>query len=128
MSDRFGSAWDDVEARRKGPGSNFMNRWESVKRQLGDSGDERVQEIGPVRMKNVPDSQYYDEEEAMVRLTRLVRLPNASSRAVLTGCRADVQRVFEPTIEEILALVQEQRNTIAKQGKKLNVIEIGYTR
>ena len=70
MSSRFGAAWDDVEFRRKGPGSNFMNKWEYVKRQFGDQGDERVQEIGPVRLRGVPDSQYYDEDEGMVRLCK----------------------------------------------------------
>lgn len=75
MSKRFGAAWDDIPIHRKGPGSNFMNRWETVKRQFGEEGDDRTQELGPINLKNIPDSQWYDEEEGMVKLTKYPALP-----------------------------------------------------
>lgn len=73
MRQRFGSAFDEIEMRRKGPGSRFMNAWESVKRGFGAQGDSMVKEIGPLNMKGVESSQFYDDEEGMVRLTRCVR-------------------------------------------------------
>jgi hypothetical protein len=70
MSDRFGAAWDSLEQRLKGPGSYFMNSWEIVKRQLSPDSDDGIQELGPVNLKDVSDSKWYDEEELMVKLTR----------------------------------------------------------
>jgi hypothetical protein len=70
MHERFGSAFDDVEMRRKGPGSRFMTSWESVKRGFGTQNDTKIKEIGPLSMKGVEGSRFYDEEESMVRLTR----------------------------------------------------------
>lgn len=70
MSQRFGQAFEEVEMRRKGPGSRFMNAFESVKRSFGTPGDDRVQEIGPLIMKGVDSSDWYDDDEGMVRLTR----------------------------------------------------------
>jgi len=75
MRERFGSAFDEIEMRRKGPGSRFMNAWESVKRGFGTEGDSMVKEIGPLIMKDVESSQYYDDEEGMVRLTRCPNPP-----------------------------------------------------
>jgi hypothetical protein len=72
MSTRFGDAWNSIAIQRKGPGSHFMNRWEIVKRQLGDPGDDRTYTLGPLNLKGVPESKWYDEEEGMVRLTKLV--------------------------------------------------------
>ncbi|KAK4554470.1 hypothetical protein LTR86_008324 [Recurvomyces mirabilis] len=70
MRQRFGQAFNEVDMKRKGPGSRFMNSWESVKRGFGSAGDSRVQEIGPLVMKGVNSSQYYDEDDSLVRLTR----------------------------------------------------------
>lgn len=73
MSERFGSSWDDLEQRLKGPGSHFMNSWEIAKRQLSpEDGGEDIQELGPVnlKVKGVTDFEWYDEEEQMVKLTR----------------------------------------------------------
>lgn len=72
MRRRFGQAFDDVEPRRKGPGSRFMTQWEGVKRSFGQSGDYITKEIGPLNMKGVPDSQWYDSEDCSVKLTRYV--------------------------------------------------------
>ena len=69
MSQRFGSAFDNIKMRRKGPGSRFMESWERIKRSFGDPGDYRTQEIGPLVMRGVGTSQYYDEDDSIVRLT-----------------------------------------------------------
>jgi hypothetical protein len=70
MRKRFGRAFEDIEMRRKGPGSRFMNSWESVKRGFPAQPDTLVKEIGPLNMKGVWSSAIYDEEECMVRLSR----------------------------------------------------------
>jgi hypothetical protein len=72
MHERFGSAFDNVEMRRKGPGSRFMTSWESVKRGFGTQSDTQIKEIGPLSMKGVETSCFYDNEESMVRLARCV--------------------------------------------------------
>ncbi|KAK4892651.1 hypothetical protein LTR27_008927 [Elasticomyces elasticus] len=103
MRQRFGSAFDEIEMRRKGPGSRFMNAWESVKRGFGANGDSLVKEIGPLIMKGVGSSQYYDDEEGMVRLTR-----------------DDVESLFAPVVNEILRLVTEQRHAIQKESHDID--------
>jgi len=70
MRKRFGKAFEEIEMRRKGPGSRFMNEWERVKRSFGAKGDDQVKEIGPLNLKGVKSSQYFDDEDGMVRLTR----------------------------------------------------------
>ena len=73
MHQRFGTAFDDIEMRRKGPGSRFMSSWESVKRGFSANHDPLVKEIGPLNMEGVSSSMFYDEEESMVRLSRYLQ-------------------------------------------------------
>ncbi len=69
MDRRFGAAFRAVPAKRKGPGSRFMNSFETAKREFGYSEDEDI-EIGPLRMDGVTDSDCYDATEAMVILSK----------------------------------------------------------
>jgi hypothetical protein len=104
MQERFGSSWSNLEERRRGVGSNFMEEWEKVKRQFGSLGDEQPRELQLI-MKGVDvGPQWYDEDEGMVKLTR-----------------DDVLKVFEPTIQEILEMIQQQNSAISRSGKKLDV-------
>jgi len=81
-----------------------MEEWEKVKRQFGSLGDERPRELQLIMKRVDATSQWYDEDEGMVKLTR-----------------DDVQKVFEPTVREVLALIQRQHNAIKSSGKKLDV-------
>jgi hypothetical protein len=47
-----------------------MVSFERHKRDFGlsDDDDDDIRELGPVRL-NVPDSEHYDEEERMIKLT-----------------------------------------------------------
>jgi hypothetical protein len=45
-----------------------MISFEKHKRDFGLSDDRDIREIGPIRL-DIPDSEYYDEEERMVKLT-----------------------------------------------------------
>lgn len=87
-----------------------MERWEMVKRQFGSPGDQRTQELQLI-MKDVDDvPQWYNDDEGMVLLTR-----------------DDLLKVFEPTVQEILALIHRQNDAIKKCGKKLDVCIIPST-
>lgn len=76
METRFGRAFETMKMTTKGPGSRFMNTWESVKRSFTQKDVGIIYEIGPLRMEGVSDSAFYDEEEAMARLTWFVSLQN----------------------------------------------------
>jgi len=69
MWHRFGEAFEQVELRRKGPGSRFMQAWERVKRSFSVQAV-HVMEIGPLNMRGVEASQYYDDDESMVMLSK----------------------------------------------------------
>ncbi len=68
LSTRFGSSFDDLEFEQKGPGSKFMMSFEQCKRDFGMSDDRDIGEIGPIKL-DLPDSEHYDEEERMVKLS-----------------------------------------------------------
>jgi hypothetical protein len=74
MENRFGRAFEALKMTTKGPGSRFMNTWESVKRSFTQTDDGIIYEIGPLRMEGTRDSAFYDEEEAMAKLTWFVYL------------------------------------------------------
>lgn len=105
MKERFGSAWDRIEERRKGAGSNFMEQWERTKRQFGDPGDDRPNELQlNIRGDSEHDPRWYDEDEGAVILTR-----------------DDVRKLFDPTVQMIVSLLTDQKDAIEKQGKRLDV-------
>jgi len=81
-----------------------MEQWEKVKRQFGSLGDERPRELQLNMKEVIAGPEWYDEDEGMVKLTR-----------------DDVLKVFEPTVQEILTLIQRQKGAINNSGKRLNV-------
>jgi hypothetical protein len=73
MSERFGTAFDEIPLKRKGPGSEFMKKFELVKRDFGFSREDKVNEL-PLRMKlKDPDDKFYDDEESFVLLSKSVQ-------------------------------------------------------
>ncbi|KAK1817503.1 hypothetical protein LTR12_008144 [Friedmanniomyces endolithicus] len=106
MRTKFGKKFGAVEERRRGPGSRFMNAWETVKRSFGTHAGHQVYEIGPLVMRHVEDSRHYDADECMVLLTRYA----SERRKVwmwLTRGRDEVERLFTPVIAEIMSMVSE---------------------
>jgi hypothetical protein len=69
MTSRFGSAFEDVPLRRKGPGSEFMVSFEKAKQSFGTSENETF-EVYPIDMQGGFEQDYYDEDEAAVVLSR----------------------------------------------------------
>ncbi|KAK0335228.1 hypothetical protein LTR02_011802 [Friedmanniomyces endolithicus] len=90
MRKRFGRAFVAVEERRRGPGSRFMNAWETIKRSFGTHAGHQVYEIGPLVMRHLEDSEHYDADECMVLLTR-----------------DDVESLFTPVMTEIMSMISE---------------------
>ena len=69
MSQRFGSAFDSLPHKRKGPGSDFMKAFEQVKRDFGYSEEDTVHEL-PLNMSiDKPDPEYFDKVERLVKIT-----------------------------------------------------------
>lgn len=68
LSKRFGSSFDDLPFSQKGPGSRFMLSFETYKKSFGLNDDGDSMEIGPITL-DVPESEYYDEDQRLVILT-----------------------------------------------------------
>lgn len=72
MSERFGNAFDEVPLKRKGPGSEFMKKFELVKRDFGFNKEDKIHEL-TLRMKlEDPDPKFYDDDEYSVLLSKSV--------------------------------------------------------
>lgn len=70
MSNRFGSAFDGLPSQRKGPGSEFMRTFEQIKRDFGHSDEDRIYEL-PLNMTvTQANSEHFDEDERLVKITR----------------------------------------------------------
>ncbi|MCJ1265191.1 hypothetical protein MMC22_005066 [Lobaria immixta] len=105
MSRRFGSSFNDLPFEAKGPGSRFMKSFEGIKGDIGYSDDETVKEIGPINLR-LEDSEYYDSDYRMVRLTK-----------------QDMQSLFQPVVIDILGLVSQQvKYAKAKKEAMINRI------
>ncbi|KFZ02938.1 hypothetical protein V502_11372 [Pseudogymnoascus sp. VKM F-4520 (FW-2644)] len=100
LSERFGSAFDNLPFGVKGPGGRFMSSFEMLKRDFGltDNSDDR--DLGPINL-DVPESEYYDPEDSIVKLSY-----------------EDMQSLFDPVIKEITSLVGQQ---VEEAKKKQNV-------
>ena len=74
MLRRFGENFANVEMRRKGPGSMFMESWERVKRSYrhGVRDSAHDVELGPLNLDGVHPPHLYDKSESMVLLSRYV--------------------------------------------------------
>ncbi|KAK6828704.1 hypothetical protein RU639_003752 [Aspergillus parasiticus] len=91
MSDRFGDAFDNLPMRRKGPGSEFMKKFEIIKRDFGSSDESTDFEL-PLNMTVPdPDPAYFDDEERLVILSS-----------------DDMRAIFDPVIDQIVSLVKLQ--------------------
>ncbi|KAL4948273.1 hypothetical protein BDW69DRAFT_199012 [Aspergillus filifer] len=93
MSERFGEAFDKLPMKRKGPGSEFMRRFETLKRDFGVSDEQTIHEL-PLNMDvDDPDPKYFDVDERMVIISS-----------------DDLRTVFDPVVDQIIQLVRKQIN------------------
>ncbi|KAL3449873.1 hypothetical protein BJX65DRAFT_305887 [Aspergillus insuetus] len=90
MKARFGKAFDSLPRRRTGPGSEFMNKFEIVKRDFGLSTEDGAVHHLPLNMPlQKADPEYFDVDERYVLFD-------------------DLQGLFEPVVSKILNLVRQQ--------------------
>ena len=68
----FGHAYTEMPYKRIGPGSLFMNTFESFKRDFGDEGCREDEYSVPLVMHGVEDSPNYDRDTAMITFTQYV--------------------------------------------------------
>ncbi|KAL4789394.1 actin-like ATPase domain-containing protein [Aspergillus venezuelensis] len=91
MSDRFGDSFHELPSKRKGPGSEFMKKFELIKRDFGCSDEETTFEL-PLNMNiDGPDARYFDDEERLVLVSS-----------------EDLRNIFDPVVKKITELVQQQ--------------------
>ncbi|GFF52593.1 heat shock 70 kDa protein 12A [Aspergillus udagawae] len=101
MSDRFGDAFDNLPTKRKSPGSEFMKRFEIIKRDFGNSDEETTFEL-PLNMTVAnPEPEFFDEEERLVLISS-----------------ADLHSIFDPVIDKIVSLVRQQIADARKETGK----------
>lgn len=69
MSERFGDDFDSLPLKRRGPGSEFMKKFELIKSDFDPSAEEITQEL-PLQMDPTdPNPEHYDDEERLVLLS-----------------------------------------------------------
>ncbi|ESZ92367.1 hypothetical protein SBOR_7251 [Sclerotinia borealis F-4128] len=104
LSERFGSAFDELQFSQKGPGSRFMASFEMLKRDFGRNDEREVGELGPLNL-DILDSESYDREDRLVLLTY-----------------KDMLALFDPVVREITNLVKQQVKAAKdSQNAKINV-------
>ncbi|KAK2850556.1 hypothetical protein FQN49_005545 [Arthroderma sp. PD_2] len=92
MSERFGEAFDKLPPKKKGPGSEFMKKFEIIKKDFGYKLlEEEVHEI-PLNMTVYnPNPGHFDEEERLILITN-----------------DDLRHMFDPVVDQIIGLVRQQ--------------------
>lgn len=71
MEAKFGSSYTSLDIKKRGPGSAFMQSFESQKKNFGDKDNDRdVFEVGPIIMELDVPSIKYDEDENTVKVSR----------------------------------------------------------
>ncbi|KAH8702220.1 Hsp70 family protein [Talaromyces proteolyticus] len=98
MSERFGTAFDALPAKRIGPGSAFMRRFEALKRNFGLDTEDTTYEL-PLNIRSSQVApEYYDEEEGSVIVSD-----------------QDLRDVFDPVVDQIIRLIKTQMQDANKE-------------
>jgi len=69
MTQQFGTAYTSLPITKRGPGSRFMEAFESAKRNFGWAAAGKPMEIGPIAME-LGHSRFYDDDEQTVKLSK----------------------------------------------------------
>lgn len=104
MSSEFGRAFDnDVKFEKKGPGSKFMKEFESAKRDFGRSCDHDQEFECSLHIPGARDSQYYEADESLVKISKSV---------FLFGLISDITN-SQPVRMDMLSEVDFDSNTVS---------------
>ncbi|KIN04334.1 hypothetical protein OIDMADRAFT_159767 [Oidiodendron maius Zn] len=99
LSRRFGTPFDNLPLSKKGSGSRFMMSFEKFKQDFGRNDDDHhdIREVTDLKL-DIPDSEFYNEEERIVNLTY-----------------KDIQGLFDPVVREISNLVRQQVKEVKRK-------------
>ncbi|KAH8817272.1 hypothetical protein F5884DRAFT_246530 [Xylogone sp. PMI_703] len=105
MMEWFPDHFPQVPLKLKGPGSAFMNMFENAKRDLSDSVDDDDDEAIEIKLHlgEGVESEHYDDEFVLLK-------------------RKELKQLFEPVVNQIRALLEDQVTQIKKLGKKIDTI------
>ncbi|KAH8705851.1 hypothetical protein BGW36DRAFT_354243 [Talaromyces proteolyticus] len=107
MSSRFGVAFDDVAAEKKGVGSRFMREFELHKHDFGHADNFLdIQFEVPLVMCNVKNGRNYDTEDCQVKLSA-----------------KDMQTFFEPAVNKIKQILKQQVDAVRHKHSD-NILKI----
>lgn len=102
MVNKFGDAYTKVDLEMRGPASNFFRQFEVAKKNYtGPSYTKRL-DVWPINM-DVPRSASYDKRNFTVRLQA-----------------NEMQELFDPTLDEIIGLVESQTQAAKDKGEKID--------
>ncbi|EAW24046.1 Hsp70 family protein [Aspergillus fischeri NRRL 181] len=91
MSERFGAAFKDLPLRQKGPDSEFMGYFQTIKEEFCCSAVDRVYRLHLAMALNNPNPTFFD----------------AVNRAVLLSSN-DLRGIFDPVLRQITQLIYRQ--------------------
>jgi hypothetical protein len=75
MSSMFGPDFDQLDPKKIGPNSKFMQEFEHLKRNFGRNRNKKTTFELTLVMPKVKYSKHYDDEECVVRITKYVGFP-----------------------------------------------------
>jgi len=113
MQQRFGAAFTNVAFGRKGANSKFMNEFEFRKRAFGALNPNHDIAYRLTLVFNPKRSEFYDEDTYEVLLARYY-CPSKQlftplyQSSLLTPYRADMKSLFDPVVENVIALLKQQ--------------------
>ncbi|KAL1965072.1 hypothetical protein VTN77DRAFT_6132 [Rasamsonia byssochlamydoides] len=103
MIKTFGDAYLSLPVKRRGPGSRFMESFDSEKRNFRGANERRLIEVGPLNM-DVPYSIHDDDDERMVKLNNKT-----------------MKSLFDPVIDNIIRLIETQVEAARKKNSQIDV-------
>ena len=122
MTRKFGEVFRNVPFEKKGPGSRFMKEFECCKRDFGSNSDSEYEFT--LVMRDAEDSEYYDAEQGLVKMQRLVenlRFPDRAPVVLMTNSD-DMEALFRPVVQKILEMLRQQlRQAQIEGGRQINV-------
>ena len=123
MIDTFGRGYTSLPAKKRGPGSKLMEEFDRAKRRFDNKEDSPPIEI-PIKM-DVSRSIHYDDDENLVKLTRYVHIWSVHNPITHVIYRKEMRDLFDPVIDDIIALVGTQTEAARKKNQPIDVCLIG---
>lgn len=121
----FGAAYTSLDPTKRGPGSLFMETFESCKRNFSDDEHEQAMfEIGPISLNLDVPSMKYDEYEEFVKLSRSVNVLAILLVRELTShvaTRNEMRCFFEAPIAALVEKLDDQVTQLERKSRNIDV-------